>query len=110
MSFRLWFYLCKLGAPLFFCVFLGITFWGHPDNSVLLSALLMVIVVLGICGAVIALLSLFGSFKMRCPFCPRSGPIGGSKKEGLWMNCPSCGLVHGSGPLKLRLIREQISE
>jgi hypothetical protein len=36
--------------------------------------------------------------------------VGGSKQDGMWMECESCGFVHGSGPLRLKIVREEIDD
>jgi hypothetical protein len=58
----------------------------------------------------LGILMSFGRLRMACPFCGRSGRVGGSKAHGMWMECDSCGLIHGSGPFRLRIMREDLTD
>jgi hypothetical protein len=111
MPFRLWFYLVKIVAPLLF----GVLFltWALPRNplgEVFYRVALYSLIALGVTGALMGLLLVLGWLRMRCPFCGRYGPVGGSKEDGLWLDCTRCGLVHGAGLFRLRLVREKITE
>ena len=61
-------------------------------------------------GAVMGIMMAFGKLRMLCPFCGMSGRAGGSKQDGIWMECETCGFIHSSGPLGLKIVREEISE
>ena len=40
----------------------------------------------------------------------KSGRVGGSKSEGMWMECESCGFIHGSGLLRLKIVKEEVDD
>jgi hypothetical protein len=110
MPFRLWFYLTKLGGILFVIIF--VTFFA-PNESLLGRArfvAMCILVPLCLIGAVMGILMAIGRLRMRCPFCGKTGQVGGSKRDGLWMECESCDFVHGSGPLRLKIVREKIDD
>jgi hypothetical protein len=112
MPFRLWYYLAKVGAPLLFAgAVLGMILRvALPDNGVGMALSLAVfgcLGVLGIVGGVLGIFFTIGRLRMRCPFCGQSGTVGGSREEGLWLDCDGCGIVRGAGLFGLRLIREE---
>jgi hypothetical protein len=49
----------------------------------------------------------FGRLRMRCPFCGGSGTLGGSREEGMWLECDHCGTVRGVGRFALGLTRQE---
>jgi hypothetical protein len=108
MFFRVWYYLCIAVAPvLFVLVFVGFLFTGQSSAlAVVAVAALYVLVALGITGAILAILLLFCGLRLRCPFCGERGDFWGDKASGPCLQCEHCGLVHGTGFLKLRLVRE----
>lgn len=111
MPFRLWFYLTKIGAFIIFATILALFF--APANSTLgltRTIAQCALVLLGIIGATFGILMIVGKLRMLCPFCKKSGQVGGDKQRGMWMICESCGFVHGSGPLRLKIVSEKISE
>ena len=111
MPFRLWFYLAKVGGFILFAIIFA-TFFA-PAGSLLEDVrfiALCILVPLCLTGALMGILMAFGRLRMLCPFCGKSGRVGGSKRDGMWMECESCGFVHGSGPLRLKIVREEIDE
>jgi hypothetical protein len=108
MFFRVWYYLCVVGAPvLFLLMIFGFVFAAvSPVMALIGRVALTVMVALGITGAVVAILLLFCGLRLRCPFCGEPGEFCGSKEEGPGFFCDHCGLVQGSGFLKLRLVRQ----
>jgi len=108
MFFRIWYYLCFAVAPILFLVLL--VGWLFADASPILavaaSIALVVMVILGLTGAILAILLLFCGLRLRCPFCGEPGEVCGSKEDGLGFLCDRCGLVQGTGFLKLRLVRQ----
>jgi len=111
MPFRLWFYLAKVGGFILFAT-IAATFFS-PDDSLLgqlRSIALWIFIPLCLVGASMGVLFALGKLRMLCPFCGKSGPVGGNKQDGMWMECETCGLVHSGGPLGLKIIREEIAE
>jgi hypothetical protein len=111
MPFRLWLYLTKVyGVGLFAVIFA--TFFAPNDSALghARSAALFILIPLCLIGALMGILMAFGKLRMLCPFCGRSGPAGASKQDGMWMKCESCGLIHSSGPLGLKIVKEKIGE
>ena len=106
MPYRLWHYACKLVAiPMFACAPIGMLIDGTAGRIVAGSAIL-ILVCLGLVGAVMGVLMTMGKLRMRCPFCRRSGRAWGSKREGMRMDCPTCGLIWTGGALGLTFFRE----
>ncbi|GAA5116980.1 hypothetical protein JIN84_18105 [Luteolibacter yonseiensis] len=111
MPFRLWYYLTKVGCFILFPIIV-ITFF-MPDGGLmgrLGAAAMWLMVILGLTGAFMGVRLAFGKLRMLCPFCGRGGRVGGDKQDGLWMVCESCGFVHGSGFLGLKIVREEIED
>ncbi len=105
MPFRLWFYATKVGFPvLFICGALSFIYFRH---SILFAVSIGGMILLGLVGAVMGIMMVFGKLLMRCPFCGRPGPVGGTKSEGMWMDCDACGHIHGGGLLRLRIVRDE---
>ena len=111
MPFRLWFYLGKLGGPILFAILFA-TFSAPRDSLAGLARFiaLCILVSLGLIGTFMGVLMAFDRLRMLCPFCGNSGPAGGNKRDGMWMECASCGFVHGSGPLGLKIVRARIDD
>jgi len=111
MPFRLWYYLAKVGGFILVAIIFATFFAprGSTREGVHFIATCL-LVPLCLTGAVMGVLLALGKLRMRCPFCGKSGPAGGSKQEGMWMVCETCGFVHGSGPLRLKIIREEITD
>lgn len=61
-------------------------------------------------GAFLGTFVVFGKLRMSCPFCGKSGRVGVDKQYGMWMECGTCGLVHGSGPLGLKIVCEELGD
>lgn len=109
MPFRLWFYLTKVGPFIIFAAF--VVFLMAPANTTPLRIIAeCTLILLGVVGAIFGILMVIGQLRMRCPFCQRSGKVGGDKQNGMWMICQSCGYIHGSGPLGLKIVSEKIPE
>lgn len=108
MPFRLWFYLAKIGGGVLFAI-VAIAFLFSPDgvSGGFGLVALGLLVLLCLVGAYLGILMSLGRLRMGCPFCGRSGPVGGSKAQGMWMECDSCGFIHGSGFLRLRIVKEE---
>lgn len=111
MPFRLWYYLAKVGGFILFAVIFA-TFFAPAGSALESVRIVAVCLLIPLCltGAVMGVLMALGKLRMRCPFCGKSGPAGGSKQEGMWMECATCGLIHGSGPFRLKIVREEIGD
>ena len=70
---------------------------------------LILLVLLCLTGAIMGILMAFGKLKMKCPFCYTYGQVNGNKKDGMWMECSDCGIIHGTGLLKLKLKAEPVA-
>jgi hypothetical protein len=111
MPFRLWFYLTKIGGFVFAtAIVLAIVFGGSRVLGTVISVMTLVLIPLGLTGAVMGVLMVCGRLRMKCPFCGKSGPAGGSKAEGMWMECDTCGFIHGGGPLGLKILSEKTAD
>jgi hypothetical protein len=111
MPFRLWFYLTRIGGLVFAVVIvLAVVLGDSRAVETVISAMVLIVVPLGLTGAVMGVLMICGRLRMRCPFCGKSGEAGGSKSDGMWMVCPTCGLVRGGGRFGLRIICEKPDE
>jgi hypothetical protein len=107
MRFSFWFYTCKTVAFLFLLVFMGMLFGAqHRWLSVTGSMATATLVVLCSIGAVMGFMLALGRLKMLCPFCGKPGDVGGSKQEGMWMECDQCGFIHGAGFMRMRIAAE----
>lgn len=108
MPFRLWFYLTKIGGLAFFTVIvLSLVCGGSRALDAVITVMVLVFIPMGLTGAVMGLLIVCGRLRMGCPFCGRSGSAGGSKASGMWMECTTCGFIHGGGRFGLRIVREE---
>jgi predicted RNA-binding Zn-ribbon protein involved in translation (DUF1610 family) len=110
MQFRLWFYIIKVAGFLFPIAFLTLVV---PVGSVLGHLRYFAICLIIIIGVVVVLMGIriaFGKLRMLCPFCGKSGRVGATKRQGLWMECDNCGFVHGRGPLRLKIVREILND
>ena len=111
MPFRLWNYLAKVGGFILFAIMLAAFF--APKNSILAAAdsvALGILIVLCVTGAVMGGFLAFGKLKMLCPFCGKSGRVGGSRNGGMAMECETCGIVRTSGFLGLKFVKEPIAD
>jgi hypothetical protein len=108
MPFRLWYYSVRVLAPiLFFAVALGLVLPRPWIVRFVFNPALYAIIALGSAGGIMGLLMVFGRLRMLCPFCGRYGVVFGTNTRGLWLECNDCGVIHGTGFLKLRLARRQ---
>jgi hypothetical protein len=109
MPFRLWFYLAKVGGFILFAIIFA-TFFAPADSGLGHLRLVAQWILIPLClvGALMGVLMVLGKLRMLCPFCRKSGPVGGNKQDGIWLECETCGLVHSSGPLGLKIVREKI--
>lgn len=109
MRFSFWFYTGKLAVILFLLVFMGILLGAqHHWLSVVGSMATATLVVLCTVGAVMGIMLALGKLRMRCPFCNRPGNVGGSKREGMWMECDQCGFIHGAGFMRMRIAADKV--
>jgi hypothetical protein len=111
MPFRLWLYLAKVGGFILFAIVFA-TFFAPADSTLGRMRFVAMCVLIPLCifGAFMGILMTFGKLRMLCPFCGKSGRVGGSKRDGMWMECQTCGFVHTSGPLGLKIVREEIAD
>ena len=109
MPFQLWFYLTKIGGNTLFAI-VFVTFFAEPGSvwGVVHWIAICALGLICLIGAALGILLTFDKLRMRCPFCGKSGRAGGNKREGLLMWCESCGLIHGSGPLGLKIVSDGI--
>lgn len=108
MPFRLWYYTTFVAPGLFILIFLQFVFHHNVYAEYGGIAAKLLLIPLGITGVVLGILWSCGKLRMKCPFCSAYGSVYASKEDGLSMVCPKCGWVHGSGPLKWKLICEEI--
>jgi hypothetical protein len=111
MPFRFWFYLFKVGGFSLFAIIFA-TFFAPSDSLLGRTRFVAMWILIPLCliAAFMGILIAFGRLRMLCPFCGKSGRVGGNKRDGMWMECKSCGFVHGSGPLRLKIVREEIED
>jgi hypothetical protein len=110
MSFRIW-HICGVCAPILFAGILArILFTPNLIAEVVGIVCVVVLSVLCVYGAYLGLRSIRGPILMKCPFCRGSGRLGYAKKDGAYLICDHCGLVHGVGPLKAKLICEPVRD
>jgi hypothetical protein len=111
MPFRLWYYLAKVGGFILFAI-VAATFSAPSDTVLGRVRFLALCVFIPLClvGAFLGVLMACHRLRMLCPFCGRSGYVGGNKRDGMWMVCDSCGFIHGSGLLRLRIVREELHD
>ncbi|GMV83686.1 MAG: hypothetical protein AMXMBFR7_48700 [Planctomycetota bacterium] len=107
MPFGLWFYAAKVGGGALLAVLLVTSLCeSNPAWNLVRTIALSLLIPLGLTGGLLGVLMALGRLRMRCPFCAKSGPAGGSADEGMSMDCPDCGHIRSSGWMKLKLIRE----
>ena len=109
MGFVIWHYVGRIGAPVLFA--LAACAMIAREQSLLHTVGLWafcVLFLLGMTGAVLALLLFFTRFRFSCPHCRSNRTeFGGSKKEGMWLHCSDCKVVtRESGFLRLRLSQQ----
>lgn len=111
MPFRLWLYLTKAACFILMPVAFA-TFFAREESLLghVQSIAMGILFVLGLIGAFMGILFAFGKLRMSCPFCGKSGRVGANKQDGLWMECRSCGFVHGSGALGLTIVCEELGD
>ncbi len=91
MNIRTWHRLCissYLGFPGMVMV------WSLPNSSHLnWLALAMIVwaIGVGILGAVLGLLLMFGRLKLGCPQCNARSDVSGGNNKGMHLSCPKCG-------------------
>jgi hypothetical protein len=108
IPFRLWFYLAKVGGTILLAA-IFFTFTA-PKDSVrghVHDVAVCLLIPLCLTGAFLGMLFAFGKLRMRCPFCGKSGKVGGSKGKGMWMVCESCGFIHSAGLLGLKIVKDE---
>ena len=103
--FVIWHYLCRTVFPVA-CLGYAICFLSPESKltSTVGTGLLGFMAIMGITGAIMGILIVVTPFTLACPICKRrETSIGGSREEGLWLDCKHCGVTHESGFLKLGL-------
>ena len=92
--------------------FIFVTFAVPSDSLLGRARFVAVCILVPLCltGAVMGIFLALGRLRMLCPFCGKSGRVGGSKRDGMWMECESCGFIHGSGPFRLKIVREEMED
>ena len=105
MFFRLWFYLCKLAILCFVMLFAIPLLLEDPKWLWLWVGALLVIVVLGCTGAILAIAVFLFGMRLRCPLCGRPGQLAGNRYI-LALLCDDCGAVTGNVFKDFRLHRE----
>ena len=108
MPFRLWFYLSKLALPA--CLTVGLLLYlleGGAITEWYGRIAYVFLILLALVGAAMGVLLTLDKLKLRCPYCSKSGRAGGNRNDGLWMNCESCGYIHGTGPFRLKLVQDK---
>ncbi len=109
--FKLWLYLTRLIGPVALLLAVALAFLMPPSERVVLGwGIVIVVFAVGVLGGVFGLLMVTDRLRWNCPFCNRKSPVGGDKVRGMWLQCESCGLVHGRGRFGLRLVRESDRE
>lgn len=106
MPFRLWFYLSKLALPA--CLAIGLLLYfvvGGAFTDWYGRIAYAFMIVLALVGAIMGGFLALDKLKLRCPYCGKSGRAGGNREDGLWMECESCGYIHGTGPFRLKIGR-----
>jgi len=111
MPFRFWFYLAKIGGFTLFAV-VAATFCAPSDSALGLVRFVALCILIPLClvGTFLGILMACHRLRMLCPFCGRSGYVGGNKRDGMWMVCDSCGFIHGAGPLRLKIVRGELDD
>jgi hypothetical protein len=111
MPFRLWFYLAQVGAPIVFAT-IFFTFSAPKDSFAghIRVVAICIFILLGVTGMILGGLMVAGRLRMCCPFCSKPGSTGFNKSDGMWMECESCGFVHGDGLLRLKIVKGEIEE
>jgi predicted RNA-binding Zn-ribbon protein involved in translation (DUF1610 family) len=110
MPFRLWFYLAKIGGGVLLAI-VALSFFFSSDGVFGRIRFIALCLLIPLClvGVYLGILMSFGRLRMSCPFCGKPGRAGGSKAQGMWMECDSCGFIHGSGPFRLKIVREEMA-
>ncbi len=108
MPFGFWYYAANVGGRIAFIAFAAALIFSKDGATSGLGLIaLCYLIPLALAGTIMGILLCFDKLRMRCPFCGKSGPVGGSKADGMWMECETCGWIHGVGPLKLKLVKEK---
>jgi hypothetical protein len=103
MSFRVWYYTCRVLVPIVFgTILFGLLFPGPWVTPFVFRPVLYVLVTLGCVGGAMGVLMVLGRLRMLCPFCTAYGLAKRNKSGGIWLECKEGGIVRGTG---LRMIR-----
>jgi hypothetical protein len=110
MLFRLCFYSAAIVWPLLYvgCLVGALYASKEPFSVPLASASLGGLLLFFFIGRAAAFL--LGRTGLSCPFCGHHGHVGGWHNPGLWIECPTCGIVRGEGPLGLKIVREKLAD
>ena len=93
MNIKTWFAICRWSILLFLAVAAGMAFPADHWFSSVSGVALILLIILGVFGAVLGLKLVFGKLYFGCPQCgTRSNVLGGNKHE-MFMECPECGIL-----------------
>ena len=88
---RTWHRLCVSG----YLLFIGtVALWLLPQNSPLAILALAAVgwgILIALMGAVLGVLLLMGRLAMGCPRCGARSQVTGGNRDGMHLDCPSCG-------------------
>lgn len=109
MSFSYFFYGYKYSSLLFVLTQLGWIFQKKlPVLAYIGHYAVIVTIFLGLAGVITGFFYVFVGIKLKCPFCNRYGRLGHDRMYGTSLECDQCGIVYGSGFLRLRLVRGEM--
>lgn len=100
MPFRGLYYFWKFYPLLLFVIGAFLIFSRDPARSAWAYAFAVHVGIALVAGLWVFL----GKPRTKCPFCGERGEAAMGKS--LWMECPRCGVVSGTGPFGLRIGRE----
>jgi hypothetical protein len=106
MPFRLWLYVNAIGMLMLVGAMVSAATGFHMAFGTCLGIAFHV----GSMNALMVATRLSRSVTMLCPFCKSPGTYGADRKLGPYLECATCGLVHGTGPFWLWLTRDSGSD
>jgi|688.fasta_scaffold154417_3 hypothetical protein len=113
MNYRTWHLLVRWGFVVLMPMLLaGFLMPAGGLRSLLMTVGVALVMVLGLTGAVLAILLLMGKFRFACPVCrQRHTQVVGSSSGGTMdLLCEQCGIFRETGPFKLKLKREPFTD
>jgi len=103
---RTWHRVCASAFLLFPVAMLG---WMMPEHHLLhkiTAPFFVLLLVLGILGAVQGILFAFKKLELGCPLCRKKSRVIDGNKQSIWLDCPDCGRLQIShGLIRLKVIR-----